>query len=100
MRGIRTQAIFGDNHFEMGVILTKLGDEALGRVAFTVIFLGTILLDNRLGHQGNHFTLIGVDERCTQHLVGIGHRAIAVVLFQTRVTMDLCGGKITGAIKG
>jgi hypothetical protein len=52
MRGIRTEAIFGDDDLEMRVILTKLGDEALGRVAFTVIFLGAILFDNRLGIRG------------------------------------------------
>jgi hypothetical protein len=30
--------------------LTKFGHETLGRVAFTVIVLGAILLDNGLGH--------------------------------------------------
>ncbi len=63
MRGIRTQAVFGNNHFEvvlgveltLRVILTKLGNKALGRIAFTVIFLGAILLRNRFGHQGNQF---------------------------------------------
>src|SRR5919205_3984317 len=51
MRGIRTPAICGDNDLELGVILTHLGDEALGRVAFTVIVLGASLLDQRLGHK-------------------------------------------------
>jgi hypothetical protein len=32
--------------------------------------------------------------------VGIGDGAIAVVFFQTRVAMDLFGGKIAGAIEG
>ena len=43
MGRIRTEAVFSDNHLEMGVILAKLGDETLGGVAFTVIFLGAIL---------------------------------------------------------
>src|SRR5688572_21055928 len=55
MRGIRTEAIFGDDHLEMGVILRKLADETLGHVALAIIFLGAILLDDRLGHQGNDF---------------------------------------------
>ncbi len=50
VRGIGTAAIFGDDHLEMGVILTKVADEALGRVAFTIIFGRPILLDNRLRH--------------------------------------------------
>jgi hypothetical protein len=37
------------------------------------------LLDNRLGHERNDFALIGVNERGAQHLVTIGHSAIAVV---------------------
>ena len=54
LRG-RERELLGDDHLEMWVILTKLGDEALGRIAFTVIFLRAILLDNRLGHPWNHF---------------------------------------------
>jgi len=82
------------------VIPTKLADETLGRVAFTVIFLGAILLDDRLGHQRNHCPFVGVDERCTQHLVGIGDSAVSVVFFQTRVAVNRFGGKIAGAIEG
>ncbi len=63
VRGIRTEAIFGDDHLEvmlgveltLGVILTKLADEALGRVALTIIFGRPILFDNRLRHERNKF---------------------------------------------
>jgi hypothetical protein len=72
----------------MGVMLTTLADEALGRVAFTVLVLGAILLDKRFGQQGQHGTLIGVDERSPQPLGGVGHPAMALVLCQTRVPMD------------
>jgi hypothetical protein len=99
MGGIRTQAVFGDNHLEMGVILTKLGDEALGRVALAIIFLRAIVLDNRFGHQRYNFTLIRVDEGRPQELMGIGHGAISVVFFQTRVAVNRFGGKIASAIK-
>ena len=34
--GIRTQAVFGDNEFEVGVVLAELDEEAFGRVAFTI----------------------------------------------------------------
>src|SRR5919106_2703600 len=99
MWGIRAEAVFGNDYLEVRVISTKLGDEALGRVALTIIFLGAILFDDRLGHQWNDFALIGVDERRTQHLMGIGHGAISVVCFQTRVAVNLFGGKIPRTIE-
>src|SRR5262245_45791058 len=98
MRGIRAQAVFRDDDFAVGVILTKLGDETLRRVALAIVFLGAILFDNRLGPQGNDFAFVGVDERRTQQLMSIGHGAIAVVFFQTRVAVNIVGGKIARAI--
>lgn len=100
MRGIRTEAIFGDDHLEMGVIPTKFADETLGRVALAIIFLGAILLDNGLRHQGNDFALVRVNKGRAQHLVGISDSAISVVLFQTRVAVNRFGGKIARAIEG
>ena len=100
MRGIRAETVFGDNQVEMRVILTQFGDQAFGGIAFTIIFARAILLDNRLRHQRYDFALIGMDERSTQHLMGIGHGAVSVVFFETRLTMNLVGGKIARAIKG
>ena len=100
MRCMRAHAVFGNHPLEMGVVLTKLGDKALGSVALTVIFLGAILLDNRFGHERNDFALVGVDERRSQHLMGIGDGAVSVVFFQTRVAVNFVGGKGAGAIEG
>src|SRR5687768_3206168 len=100
MRGIRAQAIFRDDDLEVGMISTKLSDEALGGVALAIIFLAAIRFDNGLGHQGNDFAPLGVDEGRTQHLMGIGHGTVSVVFFQARVAMNLLGGKIAGAIEG
>ena len=52
VRGIRTQGIFSDNEGEMRVSLTQLADEAFGGIAFTIVFLGAILVDNWLGMSG------------------------------------------------
>jgi hypothetical protein len=79
VRGIGTQTIFGDNQLEMRVILAQLGEEALGGIAFTVVFLLAILLDDGLGHQRNDLTPVGVQQDGTQHLVGIGDGAVSVV---------------------
>jgi hypothetical protein len=100
MGRIGTQAIFGDDEFEMRVILPQLGNETFGRIAFTIVFGRTILFDNRLGHQRNHFTLVRMDKRRAQHLVSIGDRTVAVDLVQARGTVNRWGGKIPRAIEG
>jgi len=46
----------------MRVILAQFGNETLGRVSFTVVFLGAVLLDDRFGHQGDNLTPIGVQQ--------------------------------------
>src|SRR6266436_5054933 len=97
---IRTQAIFGDDELEMGVVLPELGNEAFGGIALTIIFLRTILFDNRFGHQRNHFTEIRMDKRCTQHLMIIGDRPVAMDFLQTRRTVNRRGGKIPRTIEG
>jgi hypothetical protein len=57
---IGTQAVFGDDELEMRVILAQFGEEALGRVSFTVVFLAAVLLDDGLGHQRNNLAPVGV----------------------------------------
>lgn len=100
MGSVGTQAVFGDDQLKMGVVLAQFRDEALGGIALTIVFLGAVLLDNRLGHERNDFALIGMNERGAQHLVPIGNEAIAVMRCQTRVTVNVVGGKIACAIEG
>ena len=59
MRGIGTQAVFGDDELEVRMVLAQLGNKALGSIAFTIIFVRPIVLHNRFRHQGNHFRLAG-----------------------------------------
>src|SRR4029453_15084733 len=99
MRSIRAQTVLGDNHLEVGVISAKLGDEELGSIAFAVIFLAVILFDNRVGPEGNYFALVGVDEGRPQQLMRISDGTVSVVCFQTRLAVNLLGGKIAGAIE-
>ena len=97
---IGTEPIFGDDTLQMRVILASLRDEAFGGMALTIVFLSTILFDNGSGHQGNHFTPVRMHEGGAQHLMRIGDRPVTVMLFETRRTMNLCGGKIPSAIEG
>src|SRR6266849_6604780 len=100
VRRIGTESIFGDNKPEMGMVLAQLGNEAFGGIALTIVFLAAILFDDRLRHQRNDFTPVGMNECGTEHLMQIGHRAVTVMLFETRLTMDRFGGKISSAVKG
>ena len=43
MGGIRTEAVFGDDELEVGMILAQLGDKALGSIPFTIIFVRAIV---------------------------------------------------------
>jgi len=98
--GIRTQTVFGEDKREVGVVLAQRGNEAFGRMAFTIIFGRAILCDNGFGHQRNHCALVRMDQRRAQHLVIIGDRTVAVDFLQTRRTVNRRGGKIPRAVKG
>ena len=100
MRGIGTETVCGHNHVERRVVLTSHGEKAFGGMALAIIFVGAVLCDNGLRHQGNDFALIGMHARCPQHLMSIGHRAMSMRLFSTRRTVNLCGGARARAIEG
>ena len=100
MRGIGTQAIFGDDELQVWVVLTQHGNEPFGGMAFAIIFGRTVRFHNRFGHERNHFTEIRVDNRCAQHLMIVRNRPVTVDLVQTRRTVNRWGGKIPRAIEG
>ena len=77
----------------------QLGDEALGSIAFAVIFRAAILFDNRLGHERNDVALVGVDEGRPQQRMSRGDGAVSVGCFQTRLAVNLLGGKRAGALE-
>jgi len=99
MRGVGTQAVLSDYELEVRVVLAQLDNQPLGGMALAIVFLGTVLLDDRLGHQGQHFAPIGVDESRAQPLVTLGDRAVAVMRVQTRRTVNLLGGEIPRTIE-
>ena len=51
-----SEAVFGHDELEVGMVLTQLGNEAFGGVAFTIIFGRAVLFDGRFWHQGNQRT--------------------------------------------
>ena len=64
VRGIRTQAVFSDNAFEVRVVLAYPGHEPLRGIPCTVIVLRAIVFHHRFRHQRNHFTHIRMDNCC------------------------------------
>ena len=99
MRRMRSPTGLGDQHLEVGVIAAKLGDEALGSLAFAVIVLAAILFDQRRGHARNDCARVGVDEGRPQQLMSLGDGAVAVGCCQTRRAGHLWGGTRAGAIE-
>ena len=83
MRSIGTQAIFGDDKFQVRVVLTQLGNEPFGGMAFAIMFVRAILCHERFWHQRNHFTHVRMDNRRAQPLLSLRHAAVAVDLWQT-----------------
>ena len=63
MRGIGTQAVFGDDQLEVGVVLAQFGDQALGGIAFAIILLRSITVHNRLRHERIDSPLVRMDDR-------------------------------------
>ena len=99
MRGIGTQAVFGDNELEVRVVLAQLRNKPFGGIAFAIIFLRSILFHDRFRHQRNHCTHVRMNDRRAQHLMRIGDRPVAVDFLQTRCTVNRLGGKIPRAIE-
>src|SRR4029453_12383962 len=99
VRRIGTQAVFSDDELEVRVVLAQFDDKPFGGITFTIIFVRSIVFPDRLRHQWNHGTNIGMDDRCTQHLMRIRDRTITMHRVQTRCTMNSRGGKIPRAIE-
>jgi hypothetical protein len=99
MRRIRAHTVLGDQHLEVGVISAQLGDAALGRMAFAVIFLAAILLDHRLGQERNDCALVGGEEGRPPQRRSRGDGAVSVVCFPTRLAGKLLGGNRAGALE-
>jgi hypothetical protein len=81
------------------VVLTSLDEEAFGRVAFTLVCRGAVLLHNRCRHQRHHFTQVRLENRRPHHLVIIGARTVAMDLVQARGTVPRFGGNIPRAVQ-
>jgi len=99
-RGLGTQALFRHEKLEVRVALAQRGNEALGGLAFALIFLRAIVLHNGFGHPRHHCTHVRRANRCAQPLVLRGDRPVAVPLWQTRRPMHGLGGERPCAIEG
>src|ERR1051326_9603835 len=82
------------------MLLAKPFQPAAGGVPLAVVLGLTVLLDDRLGCQGNDLLEIGMDQGGTKQLMGIGDVAVAMMLHQARGTMDFAGGEVGCSVQG
>ena len=99
MRCVGTQRVLEDDDRQVRMVPAKRLEPATCGVAFAVVFGVTILVNNRLRGQRDYFFEVGMDQRGTQQLVVVGHAAAAMVLLQTRSTVNLGGGKIARPVQ-
>ena len=81
MRSVGAQAVFGDDHLEMGVVLTQFDDQPFGRIAFAVVFMRNKMFDKIVRPKGKKIALLRIYEGGAHHLVAIGDSAISVMRF-------------------
>jgi hypothetical protein len=97
-RSMGTQAVFGDDALEVGVILTQFGHEPFGGRALTIIVVRSLLVHERFRHPGEHFPTIRMDNRRAQQLMSLRHAPVPVGRVQTRRAVHRLRGKITRPI--
>ena len=99
VRGVGGQGVFDDDDWQMGMLATELLEPAAGGMALAVVLGLAVLLNNRLGSQGDDFLEVRMDQGGPQQLMGIGDPAAAMVLGQARGARDLGGGEVGRAIE-
>ena len=98
MRGIGRQPVLQHNQLQVRVLPAHIGDEALRRLALTVVPGCAIRVLDWLGRQGKDHPVLGVHDHRRQHLVVILHAAIPVVLLAAVRTVDAPRGERSGAV--
>ena len=100
MGAIGGQGILDDNGLEVGMFLTEGCDEALGGIAFTIVFVGPVLLVDHLGSKWKNDGAVGMNEGPGKHLVLIGGAPITMMFLTAGRTLDLFGGIIPRTVHG
>ena len=99
VRSVTGQAIFHNDQFHVRMFVSNLLQQTLARVAFAVVFVVAVLLDDRLRRERNDLLVIGMHHCRSQHLMMVGDLACLAVLFlQAGLAMNLFRRKVSGAI--
>ena len=77
----------------------QLTEQALGRVAFTIVFRRPVRLEDRFGCQRKDLAVIRMHQHRPKHLVIVGRGAVAVVLLGTLGAVHLLRGEVAGAVE-
>jgi hypothetical protein len=84
----------------MGMIFSQLDQESLGSIAFTIVFLLSILFDDRFGSQRNDLSSVGMNDGCTKQMMRVGDFSGTLIdPLLTGLTMNILRREIAGAIQ-
>ncbi len=87
LRGIGGQPILYDDELHVRVFPTDIRQQTFGRIAFTIIFSGAVLFQNRPGCQGKNLPAIRVDQYSPQHLMIVGDAPITMMFFTALIAV-------------
>ena len=99
MRRIGTESIFCNDHLQVGVVFSKLLDKPPGCVALAVVFRLPVLLEDHLGHEGDHLFEIRMNEGSAKHLQVIGDFSRLADFHHAGFRRELRGRKVARAIQ-
>src|SRR3954451_9533710 len=80
------------------MVLAELGQKAFGGIAFAIVLVHPVLLEDGLGPYRDDFAKVGVNQGPGEQLVRIGHLAVLGMLLQAMRAMDFLGAKVLDTV--
>ena len=98
VRTVAGQTVFDHDALQLWMHLTNSSQQSPDGIAFAIILVVAILLDNGFQGYGDDFLAIGVNKNSYYQLMRILRRSVLVILDQAMRTLDGCRREITSAI--
>ena len=98
MGTIRGQRILHHHQLQMRMLAAHIAQQPFRRVALAVVLARPIALQDRLGRQGQHYSVLRMHQHRTQHLMIVRRAAIAVMLLATALAMHIRRGEVARPI--
>lgn len=98
--GVGRQTVFDDDQLQVRMHAAQIAEQALGRVALTIVFRRPVRLEDRFGCQRKDLAVIRMHQHRPEHLMVVGRGAVAVMLLCTLRAVHLLRGEVAGAVEG